>query len=117
MRPLRASEEKKLLRALTNHGARGPWVSPRDAWNAFKEYARQVELDGGTGLLFQVGTYDFSGRSLFYFDAVCQFEILDAEGEFESYEQLHCELTCQPDAATDGLEADLWSFEFVDCDD
>ena len=63
------------------------------------------------GLLFQVGTFDFTGHPLFYFDPVCQFEITDSDGEHDHFEQLHCELTCAPDASLSGVEASLWSFD------
>ena len=113
---LRSPEEKKLLSALAQHGASGPWASALDAWQAFKDYGRSVSLAGGTGLLFQVGTYDFEGRPLFYFDPVCQFEIVASDGEHEGFEQLHCELSCLPGPELENLQANLWSFKYTDAD-
>lgn len=112
----RTPEENKLLSALAEHGASGPWVSALDAWRAFKDYGRSVKLEGGTGLLFQVGTYDFEGRPLFYFNPVCQSEFVGADGEHEGFDQLHCELSSQPGPATEGVETTLWSFEFPDAE-
>jgi hypothetical protein len=112
----RTREEKKLLAALAQNGASGPWVSAHDAWQAFKDFGRSVKLEGGTGLLFQVGTYDFDGRKLFYFDPVCQFEFVAPDGEHEGFKQLHCELTCPPIPALQDVATNLWSFEFPDAD-
>jgi hypothetical protein len=112
----RTLEEKKLLAALAQHGAHGPWVPAIDAWRAFKDFGRNVALEGGTGLLFQVGTYQFEGRPLFYFEPVCQFESVKRDGEHDGFEQLHCELTCSPTSALEGVATDLWSFAFPDVD-
>jgi hypothetical protein len=68
------------------------------------------------GLLFQVGTFDFTGRPLFYFDPVCQFEFTDPNGDHDHFEQLHCELTCSPDESLRGVEASLWSFGYPTAD-
>ena len=86
------------------------------AWSAFKEFGREMFGPDTVGLLFQVGTFDFTGRPLFYFDPVCQFEITDSDGEHDHFEQLHCELTCVPDASLNGVEASLWSFDYPTAD-
>lgn len=86
------------------------------AWSAFKEFGREVFGLESVGLLFQVGTFDFTGRQLFYFDPVCQFEITDSDGEHDHFEQLHCELTCTPDESLSGVEASLWSFDYATAD-
>lgn len=116
MRIFRHPQEKKLLAALTARGAKEPWAAADAAWAAFKDYARTVILGGGNGLLFQVGTHDFEGRPMFYFDSVCQFQLLDANGEHEGFEQLHCELSCPPRPELGGVETNLWSFEFEDAE-
>lgn len=116
MEPFRTQEEKTLLAILARHGASAAWVPAPAAWSAFKEFGRSIELHGGTGLLFQVGTFDFDGRELFYFDAVCQLEDFAEDDEQGAFEQLHCELTCPPTVALEALEANLWSFDFSDVD-
>ena len=50
------------------------------------------------------------------FDPVCQFEIRDAEGEYDHLEQLHCELTCPPTDALEDAQANLWSFDYPTAD-
>src|SRR5690606_33995784 len=77
---------------------------------------RSVSLGQGTDLLFQAGTYNFGGRPLFYFDPVCQFEIVGSDGDHERFEQLHCELTCLPSPELEGLNVSLWSSECNDVD-
>lgn len=85
-------------------------------WSAFKDFGRETFGSEGVGLLFQVGTHDFTGNPLFYFDPVCQFEITDSNGEHDHFQQLHCELTCVPDDAVSGVEASLWSFDYPTAD-
>ncbi|MFC5579470.1 hypothetical protein ACFPOA_15790 [Lysobacter niabensis] len=85
-------------------------------WSAFKDFGREMFGSRGISLLFQVGTYDFTGKPLFYFDPVCQFEITDLDGEHDHFEQLHCELTCAPVDAVSGIDASLWSFDYPTAD-
>lgn len=86
------------------------------AWSAFKAFGREVFGPENVGLLFQVGTFDCTGTPRFYFDPVCQFEITDSGGEHDHFQQLHCELTCVPDASLSGVEASLWSFDYPTAD-
>ncbi len=48
----------------------------------------------------------------FLFDPVCQFEVLDDQGEHDHFEQTHLEMSCELTDALKGQMADLWSFEF-----
>lgn len=105
-------QAKRLVTLLRQHGVDHHSASGLAVWSAFKELGRETFGSEGVGLLFQVGTYDFTGNSLFYFDPVCQFEITDSDGEHDRFEQLHCELTCVPDDALIGVEASLWSFDY-----
>lgn len=109
-------QAERLIALLREHGVDGQLASGLAAWSAYKAYGREVFGPQSVGLLFQVGTYDFTGRPLFYFDPVCQFEIFDADGEHDHFEQLHCELTCLPDAPLRGIEASLWSFDYPTAD-
>lgn len=113
----RTPEEKALVAALAQHGAQGPLASALDAWRAFKDFARTVELADGTGILFQVGTYAFEGSPLFRVDYVLQIESVAADGEHEGFEQLHCELTCPPMRQLQGVVTDIWSFAYPAVDD
>jgi hypothetical protein len=109
-------QKKRLEALLEAHGAITSPVSALAAWSAFKEYGREVFGPENVGLLFQVGTYDFTGIPLFYFDPVCQFGFSDADGEHDHFEQLHCELTCPSIGALNGMEATLWSFDYPTAD-
>lgn len=55
-------------------------------------------------LLFETGTYTFSGRKLFIFNLVRQFQFLDEH----EYVQLRLELTYEPSAKTFGLPKIHW---------
>ncbi len=106
----------RLHELLLQHSATGASVSAANAWAAFKEYGREVFGSEGTGLLFQVGVYKFSGEPLFYFDPIAQFEVTDDEGEHDHYEQLHCELTCPPNEILLNTSTNLWSFDYSTAD-
>ena len=109
-------QAQRLAAFLRQHGVDRQSASGLAAWSAFKDFGREMFGSRGIGLLFEVGTYDFTGRPLFYFDSVCQFEIIDSDGEHDHFEQLHCELTCAPDDAVNGIEASLWSFDYPTAD-
>ena len=109
-------QAERLNTLLRQNGVDPQSASGLAAWSAFKEFGRETFGPEHIGLLFQVGTYNFTGEPLFYFDPVCQFEISDSEGEHDHFEQLHCELTCVPDDATSGVEASLWSFDYPTAD-
>ena len=109
-------QEKRLKEVLQQCNASRAPVSGTAAWEAFKAYGREVFGTPGVGLLFQAGIFSFTGKPLFYFDPVCQFEILDADGEHDHFEQLHCELTCEARPELQPATAELWSFDFPTAD-
>jgi len=109
-------QAERLSALLHQHGVGDQPASGVAAWSAFKAYGREVFGAPGVGLLFQVGTYEFSGTRLFYFDPVCQFEVTDSDGEHDHFEQLHCEMTCRPSDHLSGIEASLWSFDYPSAD-
>lgn len=114
---MRISTQEKRLRSLfTQHGVESVAVTPMAAWLVCKEYGREVFGASNVGLLFQAGTYDFTGEQKYYIDLVCQFEIRDADGEFDRFEQLHCELTCAPEESLSDKDAVLWSFDYDSAD-
>jgi hypothetical protein len=106
----------RLADLLRQHGVGDQPAPGIAAWSAFKVYGREVFGQQGTGLLFQAGTYSFTGTPLFYFDPVCQFEITGPDGEHDRFEQLHCEMTCPADDQSSGIEASLWSFDYPTAD-
>ena len=108
--------DQRLKALLTQHGVGKNVVNAMAAWEAFKSFGREVMGQEGVGLLFQVGTFTFSGEPLFYFDPVAQFEVTDDEGEHDHYEQTHCELTGPAAAALINTKYSLWSFDFATAD-
>lgn len=68
------------------------------------------------GLLFETGTFDFTGEKKYYISLVCQFELRYADGEFDHFEQLQCELACTPDESLSDKNAVLWSFDYDSAD-
>ncbi|MEU9230752.1 hypothetical protein AB0D40_41360 [Streptomyces massasporeus] len=96
-------------------------LTTRAAWLAFMRFARQRFATAPTpdsdGLLFQYGTYAFSGRSMFTVDLTRQFDISDDEGEQEHYVQVHCELRYECEPVLDALGSfDSWFFHDADAD-
>ena len=63
------------------------------------------------GLLFQYGTYAFSGRPMFTVDLTRQFDISDDAGEYDRDVQIHCELRYECEPALDVLGSfNSWFF-------
>lgn len=108
--------DKRLRALLSNQGVGDIAGNAVGAWEAFKCFGREVAGQEGVGLLFQVGTFNFSGEPLFYFDPVAQFETKDDEGEHDHYEQTHCELTAPAAETLRNTECTLWSFDFPTVD-
>ncbi|MFB9606867.1 hypothetical protein ACFFTQ_28315 [Streptomyces roseofulvus] len=96
-------------------------LTTRAAWLAFTRFARQrfatAPPPDSDGLLFQYGTYAFTGRPMFTVDLTRQFEVNDAEGVHEHYVQVHCELRYACGPALDALGSyDSWFFHDADAD-
>jgi hypothetical protein len=108
--------DQRLRALLSQHGVTEVAVNGVASWEAFKIFGREVMNQEDVGLLFQAGTYTFSGEPLFYFDAVAQFEIKDDEGEHDHFEQTHCELTGPPSSTLQETKCKLWSFDFATAD-
>jgi hypothetical protein len=107
--------DRRLLALLEKHGVKGPTAAPAAAWSAFKEFGREHFGKEGVGLLFQVGDFELDERR-FHFDPVCQFEIVDDQGEHDHFEQTHCEMTSEVTKELEGIERELWSFDFPTAD-
>ncbi|MCF2540868.1 MULTISPECIES: hypothetical protein [Streptomyces] len=96
-------------------------LTTQAAWLAFMRFARQRFATAPTpdsdGLLFQYGTYAFSGRPMFTVDLTRQFDISDNGGEHDHHAQIHCELRYECDPALDALGSfDSWFFHDADAD-
>jgi hypothetical protein len=78
------------------------------AWRVFKEFALVAVECADDALLFQTGTYAFSGEPSFHLDFTRQFTI-EEDGEYVCMEQLHCTLHYAPSAELSELTWNLWS--------
>jgi hypothetical protein len=105
------SPDKRLLELLAARGIAGSIGCPAAAWDAFKEVGREYFGSAGVDLLFQAGNYGFD-EPRFVCDPVCQFEVLDDEGEHDHFEQTHLEMSCDLSGDLRGHMAQLWSSEF-----
>jgi len=109
--------KERLLELLQLENDEGTIIDASTTWEAFKIFGREYINKSNVALLFQVGVYDFTGKPLFYFDPACQFEIVDENGEYDHFEQLHCELTCDPTDELERINTNLWSFDFKSAND
>lgn len=96
-------------------------LATRAAWLAFVRFARQrfatAPPPDSDGLLFQYGTYAFSGRPMFTVDLTRQFDIGDDGGEHDHYVQIHCELRYECEPPLDALGSfNSWFFHDADAD-
>ncbi|MDX3772455.1 MULTISPECIES: hypothetical protein [unclassified Streptomyces] len=118
----RMEEALDLLRAELEVGrSTKTELTTRAAWLAFMRFGRQRFATALTpdsdGLLFQYGTYAFSGRPMFTVDLTRQFDISDDDGEHDHYVQVHCELRYECEPALDALGGfDSWFFHDADAD-
>src|SRR5215208_44168 len=104
-----------LLDILRARGIDPQSAPPIDAvWPVFKEFVAipfATDGDESDGVLYQSGTYSFTGRRAFHVVFVRQFQVVDATGEHDHFEQLRCECLFDPDEKTDGLQPfHLWWF-------
>ncbi|MFE4608857.1 hypothetical protein ACFRK5_10945 [Streptomyces niveus] len=119
---LRVEEALDLLRAELEVGRSAKAeLTTRAAWPAFTRFGRQRFATAPTpdsdGLLFQYGTYAFSGRPMFTVDLTRQFDISDGDGEHDRYVQVHCELRYECEPALDALGSfNSWFFHDADAD-
>lgn len=80
-------------------------------WEVFKGFAGETVDSASDGLLFESGTYRFTGTEQFTVSLVRQFEVVDDAGDHEHYVHLRCEFLYEP---TDELRShgsfNLWCF-------
>ncbi|MEK4762252.1 hypothetical protein MHH85_18470 [Viridibacillus sp. FSL E2-0187] len=82
--------------------------NPATVWEIFKEFGRNpVEGEEEIALLFECGTYNFTGENLFYLDFVRQF----ATEDNDEMEQLHCEFTFKPTFDLENLQFHEFYFD------
>lgn len=89
----------------------------KKVWETFMAFCKEpVEGEEDKEILFQCGTYDFTGEELFHLDFVRQFTVYE-EDEYSRMEQLHCEFLFKPTDKLSELEIGEWSMDYDDIDD
>lgn len=83
---------------------------PLLAWRVFKAFAGIPVDCAGDGLLFQCGTFDFTGESLFHFNFTRQFTH-EEDGAYAGMEQLGCTVLYEPAGELAAFDMNLWSFD------
>ncbi|WP_218063622.1 hypothetical protein [Streptomyces sp. DI166] len=118
----RPEEALDFLRAelATGRSEMTEWTT-RGAWLAFVSFGRRrfdtAPTPDSDGLLFQYGTYAFSGRPMFTVSLTRQFGVIDDDGEHDHYVQVHCELRYEPAPDLDALgRFDSWFFHDADAE-
>ncbi|MFE7672462.1 hypothetical protein ACFU5N_09600 [Streptomyces albidoflavus] len=100
-RPPLADALGSLKAELESSGHALTHLTTRDAWLAFLRFGQRrfdtASSPNSDGLLFQYGTYRFSGPPMFTLDLTRQFDISHEGGEHDHYVQIHCELLYAPD--------------------
>lgn len=96
-------------------------LGTEDVWQAFLRFGRRLfdvsDAPDGDGLLFQYGTYSFDGPPTFTVDLARQFDVSDADGEYDHYVQVHCELRYESGRALEALGSfDSWFFHGAGAD-
>ena len=81
---------------------------PQIVLDVFREFAQIPVACASDLILFQVGSYSFTGPELFELDLTRQFAH-EENGQYVGMEQLHCTLYYQPTDELRALKCNLWS--------
>lgn len=99
-------------RMLAEAGFDSERPDPLRAWEVFKAFAAIPVECADDGLLFQCGTYTFSGREQFHFNFTRQFTH-EEDGEYAGMEQLDCTIYYEPTPELRALQVNIWSYDSV----
>ena len=80
------------------------------AWDAFKRFSRESVACADDAMLFEVGTFSFTGEPLFHLGMTRQFTH-EEDGEHVGMEQLQCTLLYQPTPELSALKVSMWSYD------
>ena len=99
-----------LDRMLAEGGFDSGRPDPRVALRVFRAFAEIPVACADDALLFQAGTYDFTGPELFSLHLTRQFTHEEDDGEYGGgMEQLHCIIYYEPTSELRALDRNLWS--------
>jgi hypothetical protein len=113
-----ASSEARdtLERMLAEAGFDSGRPDPIVALRVFRAFAEIPVACADDALLFQAGTYAFTGPELFSLYLTRQFTH-EEDGEHAGMEQLHCIIYYEPTAELRALDRNLWSTHCASLDD
>ena len=100
----------RLESMLTDAGFDRDHPDPRVVLDVFRAFAEIPVVCASDLVLFQVGSYSFTGPELFELDLTRQFAH-EENGEYLGMEQLHCTLYYEPTDKLRMLKCSLWSAE------
>ena len=81
-----------------------------DLISVFEEMCEiPIEEENEKMILFETGTFSFTGKPMFYFSLVRQYP-----NEEEEYYQLHLDIMFEPTPDNSSFEQTTWSFEIED---
>ena len=81
-----------------------------DLISVFEEMCEiPIEEESEKMILFEAGTYSFTGKPMFNFSLVRQYP-----NEEEEYYQLHLDIMFEPTSDNSSYEQSTWSFEIED---
>ena len=107
-----SNAEARFKTMLTEAGFDMSEPNLRLAWEVFKSFVQEPVDCAHDGVLFECGTYDFTGEELFTWGFVRQFSI-DVDDEYDHMEQLHCKFSCLPTDELKQSQTNLWAEDFT----
>lgn len=85
-------------------------------WEVFKKFSEVKFNAADDALLFECGTYNFTGEDLFHWGLVRQFSF-ERRGEYDHMEQLHIEITFDPEEDLLAFQDTVWTYDFKSLDE
>lgn len=95
--------EEKLRELIADSPMRSP---VKDSVDAFEKMAYLPIATAADDLLFEAGTYNFTGKDMFYFSLTRQYQ---TEESGDEYMQLRLELLYEPGADNSEFYESMWS--------
>ncbi|MHB1484116.1 MAG: hypothetical protein ACYCYI_05585 [Saccharofermentanales bacterium] len=80
-------------------------------WKVFKQFSNVKFNVADDALLFQCGTYNFTGKDIFYWELIRQFSF-EKNGEYDHMEQLHIEFLFDPAEDLAAFQDTVWTYDF-----
>lgn len=105
--------ENVLKKCLTSSGFSEENIDLKLCLEAFKRFTKEQFDCSEDALLWETGTYNFTGEDLFSCSFVRQF-VIDRNDEYDHMEQLHLIIYFKPSKELNKLNREIWTYEFDD---